>query len=57
MESSGFYLLGGGGKLPLQASQLPPPQKKSFPGKKIEAISNKDLFDDNSKESVKVTNV
>ena len=57
--SAGFYLLGeAGGKLPSQTSQLsPPPKKKSFPEKKFKAISNKDLFEDDFKESVKVTNV
>ena len=39
----------GGGE-----GELPP---KSFSGKKFEAISNKDLFDDDFKESVKVTGV
>ena len=46
MLVAGFYILGGG--------SLPP---KVFLKKKIEAISNKDLFDDDFKESVKVTNV
>ena len=54
-----FYLLGGGGG---QGRKLPPkrlsfPSPKSFPEKKFEAVSNKDLFDDDFKESVKVTNV
>ena len=34
-----------------------PPPKKSFTEIKFTAISNKDLFDDDFKESVKVTNV
>ena len=48
LSLSGFYLLGGGGE-----ASTP----KSFTEKKITAISNKDLFDDDFKESVKVTNV
>ena len=52
VQKSGFYLLKGVG------GSFPPPQKKSFPEKKFKAISNKDLFFDNDfKESVKVTNV
>ena len=47
---------GVGGSFP-QTSQLPPPQKKVLLKNKITAISNKDLFDDDFKESVKVTNV
>ena len=47
LKCSGFYLLGGGGKLP----------PKSSPEKKFKAISSKDLFEDYFKESVKVTNV
>ena len=55
IPNSGFYLLGGGGgeKLPPNVSASPP---KVFL-KKFKAISNKDLFDDDFKESVKVTNV
>ena len=53
---AGFYLLGGRGEASPQTSQVPPP-KKSFPEKKFKAISNKDIFDDDFKESVKVTNV
>ena len=45
----GFYLLGGVG------GSFPP--KKSFTEKKITAISKQYLFDDDFKESVKVTNV
>ena len=52
---AGFYLLGGRGKLPPKRLSFPP--KKVFLKKKIKAISNKDLFDDDFKESVKVTNV
>ena len=53
--STGFYLLGGGGGGSfLKKSQLPP---KSFPEKKFKVILNKDLFDGDFKESVKVTNV
>ena len=44
----GFYLLGGGGKLPPQ---------KTFPGKKFKLFQIKISFDDDFKESVKVTNV
>ena len=44
---TGFYLLGGRG-------EASPPKVLL---KKITAISNKDLFDDDFKESVKVTNV
>ena len=44
---------GGGGSLPPNVSASP----KSFPEKKFKAISNKDFFDDDFKESVKVTNV
>ena len=54
---SGFYLLGRGGKLPPKRLSFPPPPRKSFPEKNFKAISNKDLFDDDFKESVKVTNV
>ena len=47
---------GGWGKLPSppNLSASPP---KVFLKKKFKAISNKDLFDDDFKESVKVTNV
>ena len=45
MFVAGFYPLGG---------SFP---QKGFLKKKFEAISNKDLFDDDFKESVKVTSV
>ena len=45
---AGFYLLGGG-------EEASPP--KVSLKKKSPAISNKDLFDDDFKEAVKVTNV
>ena len=49
--SSGFYLLGGG-------SFPPPLQKKSFTEKKnLQLFQMKIFFDDDFKESVKVTNV
>ena len=52
---SGFYLLwGAGGSFPPKRLSFPP---KSFPEKRFKAISNKDLFDDDFKELVKVTNV
>ena len=50
----GFYLLGGGGSFP-QASQLPP--QKTFSGKNLKLFQIKISFDDDFKESVKVTNV
>ena len=53
----GFYLLGGGGEASPQRSQLPPPRKKSFTEKKIQLFQVKIFFDDDFKESVKVTNV
>ena len=46
-EWVGFCLLGGGGKLPL----------KSFTEKKLQLFQIKIFFDDDFKESVKVTNV
>ena len=55
-DISGFYLLGGG-KLPPQKNVYQLPPKKSFTEKKFTAISNKDLFNDDFRESVKVTNV
>ena len=46
---------GGVGEASPQTSQLPlPPQKKVLLKKKFTAISNKDLFNDDFKESVKV---
>ena len=45
---SGFYLLGGGGS-------FPPPQ--SFTEKKLQLFQIKIFFDNDFKESVKVTNV
>ena len=48
---SGFYLLGGG-----VGGKLPPP-KKSFTEKKLQLFQIKIFFDDDFKESVKVTNV
>ena len=58
---AGFYLLGGRGKLlppNVSASLLPPPpQKKSFPEKNLKLFQIKILFDDDFKESVKVTNL
>ena len=47
MGYQGSIYLGAGEKLP----------PKSFTEKKFTAISNKDLFDNDFKESVKVTNV
>ena len=43
----GFYLLGGGGKLP----------PKSFSEKNLKLFQIKIFFDEDFKESVKVTNV
>ena len=48
MLVAGFYPLGGGG------GKLPP---KSLPEKKLKLFQIKIFFDDDFKESVKVTNV
>ena len=56
---SGFYLLGGGGggKVSAQTSQLPPPpQKKVLLKKNLQLLQIKIFFDDDFKESVKITN-
>ena len=49
-----IYWSGEGGSFPLKRLSSPPPKKKVFLRKKYKAISNKDLFDDDFKESVKV---
>ena len=54
MTESGFYLLGGRGKLPLANVSASPHQKKSFPEKKLKAILNTDLI---IKKSMRVTDV
>ena len=46
---------GRGAKVPLNVSV--PPQKKSSPEKNVELFQIKILFDDDIKESVKVTNI
>ena len=50
---TGFYLLGGGAST--QKPQLSPP--KSFPEKTLRLFQIKIFFDNDFKESVKVTNV
>ena len=52
----GFYLLRGRGEASPQTSQLPHPPK-SFTEKNLQLFQIKIFFDDNFKESVKVTNV
>ena len=56
---AGFCLLGGGagggGKLPPNVSASP--LKKSFPEKNLKLFQIKIFFDDDFKESLKVTNV
>ena len=53
---AGFYLLGGdGGKLPSNVSASPTP--KVLLKKKLQLFQIKIFFDDDFKESVKVTNV
>ena len=51
----GFYLLGGWGEAYPQTSQLSP--QKTFSGKNLKLFQIKISFDDDFKESVKVTNV
>ena len=54
----GFYLLWGREEASPQTSQLPPPpQKKSFTEKNSQLFQIKIFFDDDFKESVKVTDV
>ena len=48
---------GGGEASPLNVSASPPPQKKSFTEKNLQLFQIKIFFDDDFKESVKVTNV
>ena len=55
-NTAGFYLLGGRGKLPSNVS-APPPSKKSFREKNLQLFQIKIFFDDDFKESVKITNV
>ena len=50
----GFYLLGRRGKLPPKRLSSPP---KVLPKKKLQLFQIKISFDDDFKESVKVTNV
>ena len=55
---SGFYLLGGrGGSFPPNVSASPPPKKKVLLKKNLQLFQIKIFFDDDFKESVKVTNV